>query len=60
MTNFLRKSKKSFMPLNKKELEFLQEFAPKTSSLPSKIMSEEDYKKMLEMIQRKNSKFMNR
>ncbi len=48
------------MPLNKKELEFLQEFAPKTSSLPSKIMSEEDYKKMLEMIQRKNSKFMNR
>ena len=54
MTNFLRKSKKSFMPLNKKELESLQEFAPKTSSLPSKIMSEEDYKKMLEMIQRKN------
>ena len=58
MTNFLSKSKKSFIPLNKKELEFLQEFAPKTSSLQSKIMSEEDYKNMLEMIQRKNSKFM--
>ena len=62
MTNFLRKSKriskkqkdlaKGFGPLNEKELEFLKEVTPQAP------LSEADYKKMLEMIQKRNSKFM--
>jgi hypothetical protein len=60
MTNFFKKLKNSSMPLNKKELKFLQDFAPLTPKLPEEKLSEEDYKKMLEMIQRRNSKFMNR